>query len=33
VSTVSERIADFVTRTPLIRSADFSRVLSADVYF
>jgi threonine dehydratase len=33
VSTVSERIADFVTRTPLIRSADFSRALSADVYF
>lgn len=31
--TVSERIADFVTRTPLIRSAGFSRDLSAEVYF
>ena len=33
MSTVSERIADFVTRTPLIRSAGFSRELSAEVYF
>jgi threonine dehydratase len=33
VPTVSERIANFVTRTPLIRSASFSHDLSANVYF
>ena len=33
MSTVSDRIADFVTRTPLSRSAGFSRDLSAEVYF
>ena len=33
MSTVSDRIADFVTRTPLCRSAGFSRDLSAEVYF